>query len=122
MDTTIQELLIGFGYDTHTARLVADQARKHGLSPADVAAWIEEARASHTIKNPHGFVRASITRGDKPPLRSSSRSAHQSRHRYASQFLCPDCQARPCICDWNPEAESLADFRERTTDRKGEPT
>lgn len=122
MDTTTQELLENFGYDTHTAHLVADQAHKHGLSPADVAAWIKEATTSHTIRDPRAFVRASITRGDKPPAPDRSRSTHPDRHRYASPLLCPDCQARPCICDWDPQTESLADFHERTTDRKGEPT
>ncbi|MBA7671060.1 hypothetical protein ES703_79211 [subsurface metagenome] len=113
MDADIQDILENFGYDSHTAHLVADQARKHDLTLADVVTWIREARTSKTIRNPRGFVRARIRSGDKPPAPEASRSTHLDRHRYVSPALCPNCQARPCVCDWDPDEETLADFRER---------
>jgi len=107
------ELLEGFGYDSHTAHLIAIQAHKHGLTPADVATWLYEAENSRTIRNPRGFVRARITNGDKPPLSRSSRSTHLPDFHEKLGLLCPDCQTRPCVCDWDPEIETFTDFRER---------
>lgn len=114
MHTDTLNLLIGFGYDSHTAHLIAIQAHKHGLTPDDVTAWIAEATYSGTIRNPRGFVRAAITRGDKPPAPEASRSHHFPETNYLSPALCPNCQARPCLCDWDSETETLSEFRERT--------
>lgn len=112
-NTETRELLIHFGYDGHTACLIAAHARRHSLTYADIEAWIAEAYTSQTIRNPLGFVRARIQGGDKPPSSSTSRSTHADRQRYVSQFFCPDCQTSPCICDWDPEAKSLHDYRQR---------
>ena len=113
-----RELLISFGYDGHTACLVAAQARRHNLTHDDITAWIAEARASHTIHNPLGFVRARIQGGDKPPSSSASRSTHDDRQRYVSDHFCPDCQTWPCICDWDPKIETLHEHRERMLDQE----
>jgi len=119
MTDDMHELLEGFGYDTHTAHLVALQAHKHNLTLEDVAAWIAEATYSRTVRNPRGFVRARIRSGDKPPAPDASRSRHFPASTYLTAVFCPDCQARPCICDWDPDEETLTDFRERTL-KKGD--
>ncbi len=114
MPNEIRELLEAFGYDTHTAHLITAQALRHGLTKEDVAAWIAEATHSGTIINPRGFVRAVITRGDKLPDTEVPRNHHFPRTNYLTNHFCPDCQARPCVCDWDPATETLADFRHRT--------
>lgn len=108
-----QALLTHFGYDGHTARLIAAHARRNKLTYADIEAWIAEAYTSQTIHNPLGFVRARIQRGDKPPSPSASRSTHDDRQRYVSQFFCPDCQTSPCICDYDPMDGTIQDYRQR---------
>lgn len=114
MTHEIRELLEGFGYDTHTAHLITAQALRHGLTLADVTAWIEEATRSVTLTNPRGFVRAAIARGDKPPAPATSWSLHLPNTNYLTDVYCPDCQARPCVCDWDPTKETLSEFRYRT--------
>jgi len=117
-NNTIRKILTNFGYDTHTACVVAAQARRHNLTQADIEAWIVEASTSLTIHNPRGFVRARIQGGDKPPSSSTSRSTHADRHRYLVQFACPKCGTYPCICDWDPEAEDLHDYRQRKLEQE----
>lgn len=117
-NTDTRKLLTDFGYDAHTACLVAAQARRHNLTHADIEAWIIEARTSHTIHNPLGFVRARIQNGDKPPSSNASRSTHANRSRYLTQFACPKCGTYPCVCDWNPETEALHDYRQRMLERE----
>jgi len=112
-NTDARELLTEFGYDAHTACLIAAQARRHSLTHADIEAWIAEATASHSLTNPLGFVRARIQGGDKPPSSSASRSIHENRQRYVSKFFCPDCQTWPCICEWDPGEETLHEYRVR---------
>jgi len=112
-NTDTRETLIEFGYDAHTACLIASYARRHKLTQTDVEAWIVEAQTSQTIRNPLGFVRARIQGGDKPPRPEALRSTHEDRHRYVSEHFCPDCQTWPCICNWDPETEPLHDYRER---------
>lgn len=112
------DLLTGFGYDAHTACLIASYARRHDLTHADIEAWIVEATTSQTIRNPLGFVRARIQGGDKPPPPRTSRSTHADRQRYVSSHFCPDCQTWPCICEWDPETENLHDYRERMLEQE----
>lgn len=112
-NTDTRDLLTGFGYDGHTACLIASYARRHDLTHADIEAWIIEARTSHTIHNPLGFVRARIQNGDKPPHPDASRSTHHDRTRYLTQFACPKCGTYPCVCDWDPTAEPIHEYRER---------
>lgn len=112
-DTETRELLTDFGYDPHTACLIAAQARRHKLTYDDIEVWIAEAYTSKTIRNPLGFVRARIQGGDKPPSSRTAGSTHADRQRYVSQFFCPNCQTWPCICNWDPETENLHDYRER---------
>lgn len=119
MTSEMRNMLEGFGYDSHTARLIATQAHKNNLTIADVAAWIAEATYSGTIRNPRGFVRAAITRGDKPPAPEASRSRHFPNANYLTDHFCPDCQARPCVCDWDPAIETLSEFRYRTAPEIG---
>lgn len=114
MDISIHEQLEAFGYNTRTSRIIAAQARDNGLTRADVAAWIAEATCSKTIRNPRGFVRASIARGDKPPAPDASRCHHFPSTNYVTEAYCPNCQARPCVCDWDPAKETLSEFRHRT--------
>lgn len=111
----ILDLLIGFGYDTHVALAVANDARRNHLTPANVAAWIDEALTSTTLSNPRGFVRARIRDGHQPPQPLDRlRQAHASRQRYRGWGICPNCQARPCLCEWDAEKESLTQFKART--------
>lgn len=117
-NNTIRKILTDFGYDGHTACLVAAQARRHELTQADIEAWIAEASISHTIQNPLGFVRARIQGGDKPPSSSASRSTHADRNRYLTQFACAKCGTYPCVCEWDPETETLHDYRERMLDQE----
>lgn len=112
-NTETRDLLTGFGYDAHTACLIMSYARRHELTYADIEAWIVEATTSQTIRNPLGFVRARIQGGDKPPSLSVSRSTHDDRRRYLTQFACPKCGTYPCVCNWDPETEPLHDYRER---------
>lgn len=119
MPDDMHELLEGFGYDSHTAHLVALQAYKHDLTLDDVAAWIAEATYSGTIRNPRGFVRASIARGDKPPALQASKSRHFPNTNYLTEAYCPDCQTRPCVCAWDPVTETLSEFRYRTAPKTG---
>jgi hypothetical protein len=117
-NTDTRDLLTGFGYDGHTACLIASYARRHELTYADIEAWIVEAQTSRTIRNPLGFVRARIQGGDKPPSSSTSRSTHADRRRYLTQSACPTCGTYPCICDWDPETENLHDYRERMLEQE----
>jgi hypothetical protein len=113
-----RDLLTGFGYDEHTACLIASYARRHDLTHADIEAWIVEATTSQTIRNPLGFVRARIQGGDKPPSLSVSRSTHADRNRYLTQFACSTCGTYPCVCDWDPEIEALHDYRKRMLEQE----
>lgn len=119
----VHELLTAFGYDERTTRLLATAATKHGLTADHVAGWIEEAKNSHLLNNPPGFVRAKIQNGDKPPSPASRehhhdprRQSRKARHRYLTQFpaYCPRCNNSPCVCAWVQEQESLYDFLLRT--------
>lgn len=112
-NNAIRKILTDFGYDGHTACVVAAQARRHDLTQADIEAWIVEATTSATIHNPLGFVRARIQGGDKPPSSSASRSTHHDRQRYISQFMCPGCQTWPCLCEWDPNKETVHEYRLR---------
>jgi len=109
---TIRKILTDFGYDDHTACLIASYARRHDLTQADIEAWITEASTSQTIRNPLGFVRARIQRGDKPPSSRSIISTHEDRQRYLVKGACPRCGTYPCMCDWDPETEDLHDYRD----------
>lgn len=119
MSDNMRILLQSFGYDTHTAALITAQAVEHKLTLTDVAGWIREATHSHTIRNPRAFVRAVISRGDKPPAPEASRSRHLSASNYLSSHFCPDCQARPCVCNWDPSVETLSEHFNRTAPDTG---
>lgn len=109
------DLLIDFGYDSYTALKIAADARRHLFTSDDVAAWIDHAISSKTLANPRGFVRARIRDGHTPPRPLDPlRQEHAARQRYASWGICPKCSSRPCMCNWDREKETLAQYRQRT--------
>lgn len=75
-------LLTAFGFTAKDAKIIADQALGHDLTPADVQAWIEEAQTSTTLHNPLGFVRARLRDGDKLPAIDVADCHQIQRHRY----------------------------------------
>jgi len=83
-------LLRDFGFTIEASKKIARSAHKNNLTPADVQAWIDEARSSTSLHNPLGFVRARLQSGDKLPPRSSTDPHTTSRHHYVTQFTHPD--------------------------------
>ena len=104
----IAALLVEFGFTLRDAGRVTRSAHQNNLTLADVQAWIDEARASTSLHNPRGFVRARIQDGDKTAHRSAA-ARHQSlthtcacgRVVYASH-ICPDCGTCPKCCACEP--------------------
>lgn len=77
-------LLFDFGFPTKLAKRLADTAHTNGLDQADVQDWLDEARSSHTLNNPLGFVRARLQEGDKLPKKIRVDPHIARRHRYLS--------------------------------------
>lgn len=98
----ITGILQDFGFTKRDANKIAQQAYQNDLTVDDVQAWIDEAETSTSIYNPCGFVRARIEDGDKLPPRAAADCHHRRRYKYGSQFICPRCGARPCMCNTIP--------------------
>lgn len=82
----ITEILTAFGFTAGDAKKIAVQVEENGLSLEDVQAWIDEAQASNSLHNPHGFVRARLQDGDKMPSLQPLERRHVHRQRYKTQF------------------------------------
>lgn len=87
-------LLIQFGFTLRDAGRITQSAQENNLALADVQAWIDEARASTSLHNPRGFVRARIQDGDKLVHRSEGDPHITDRHRYLTQWSLPLTQAK----------------------------
>lgn len=87
-------ILVEFGFTLKTAGELAQRALDNGLTPDDVRAWIREARISHSLYNPLGFVRVRLEDGDKPPTTPTTASLASNRNRY-NEWAQPAPRPRP---------------------------
>lgn len=143
-ESPTSELLTAFGYDSRIVRLLTLLAYENKLSHADLVTWIDHINASQSIRNPQGFLRSVITRGDKPARAPSinkdmHEQSEQAREQYPdyniaarlmantpppslTRYICSQCNALPCLCDWDPNLETRDEFRARFRSRQGENT
>lgn len=124
-------LLKDFGFTAREAEKIAKRAYENNLSLTDIQAWIDEARASTSLHNPLGFVRARLQDGDKLPTHILTDPHIANRHRYQTQWdrrraravgsyttttqtckcghiiykthICPECGMCPTCCECPPE-------------------
>lgn len=111
----ITELLKSFGFETQAAKTLTEQARGNGLTLRDVNDWLIEARKSTTLYNPRGFVRSRLRVGARVPTLANRITAEIERNRWQGWGICQHCQTWPCLCLWDPDQETLAEFRTRTS-------
>jgi len=112
---TMTTLLKGFGFTTRVAKELTHQARSNDLTLADVNYWLNETRRSTSLYNPLGFVRSRIRAGERPPTPASRIAVLTARNRYQGWGICSSCQTWPCLCSWDPDQETLIQFRTRTS-------
>lgn len=75
-------LLKAFGFTAREAEKIAKRAYENNLSLTDIQAWIDEAKASISLFNPRGFVRARLQDGDRLPQHITVDPHIAQRHRY----------------------------------------
>lgn len=112
---TMITLLTGFGFTPRVAKELTHQARSQDLTLRDVNDWLTEARKSTSLYNPLGFVRSRLRAGERLPTLTDKIKSEVARNRFQGWGICGYCQTWPCLCNWDPTQETLAEFRTRTS-------
>ena len=110
----MEETIVQAGLPEHAARYLAYVCKTHGWTEDDVEALVELATTSPSIRSPAAFVRHRITHNIKERPAPKPKTFGKT----LEELACPKCHQYPCCCDWDQDAETYLQFRERVYGHK----